>query len=146
MHLAAGKRPMQIQRIRTVTPHHSHRMPARHSADQHVFLQCIHFELPAKLPSRQWWYCTTCSCTRTCHDVVTKSLPPKWPIMCRVGHWTLLAHIITKWKAKRPTTINTVALILILININGIFALNITICWWFLLVAGLVHRQGHIGH
>jgi len=54
-----------ITGVPTVTPHHSQRMPARHSADQHVFLQCMHFELPTKLPSRQWWYCTTRSYTLT---------------------------------------------------------------------------------
>lgn len=43
----------------TVTPHHSHRMPARHSDDQHVFLQETHFELAGKFPSLQWWKWTT---------------------------------------------------------------------------------------
>jgi len=43
----------------TVIPHHSQRNPARHSADQQVFLHTAHLELPGRLPSRQWcWWCT----------------------------------------------------------------------------------------
>jgi hypothetical protein len=39
--------------IRTVIPHHSHRIPARHSLDQHVFLHMAHLEFVGKFPSRQ---------------------------------------------------------------------------------------------
>lgn len=39
----------------TVTPHHSQRIPARHSDDQQVFLQATHLEFGGRLPSRQWW-------------------------------------------------------------------------------------------
>jgi len=38
----------------TVTPHHSHLMPDKHSDDQHVFLQARHLELAGKFPSLQW--------------------------------------------------------------------------------------------
>lgn len=39
--------------IFTVIPHHSHRMPARHSLDQQVFRQTAHLEFVGKFPSRQ---------------------------------------------------------------------------------------------
>ena len=45
--------------IFTVTPHHSHLIPARHSLDQQVFLHTAHFELVGRLPSRQWCWCLT---------------------------------------------------------------------------------------
>lgn len=48
----------------TETPHHWQHMPAKHSADQQVFLHSRHFELPAKFPSLQWWYWTTGACNR----------------------------------------------------------------------------------
>ena len=50
--------------VLTVTPHHSHLMPAIHSDDQQVFLQATHLELAGRFPSLQWWYCTIFCCCK----------------------------------------------------------------------------------
>lgn len=49
----------------TVVPHHSHRMPAKHSVDAHVLPHTTHnvvlaevlisFRFNGRFPSRQWW-------------------------------------------------------------------------------------------
>lgn len=53
---AHGESKTSRQRmVRTVTPHHSHLIPARHSDDQQVFLHATHLEFGGRLPSRQWW-------------------------------------------------------------------------------------------
>ena len=49
----------QARELRTVIPHHSHRIPARHSLDQQVFRHLTHFEFVGRFPSRQWWWCRT---------------------------------------------------------------------------------------
>ena len=37
--------------VLTVSPHHWHRIPVRHSADQHAFRHLVHLELLGRLPS-----------------------------------------------------------------------------------------------
>jgi len=54
LELTVSKRREALGDQLTVSPHHSHLMPAKHSDDQHVFLHARHFELAGRLPSLQW--------------------------------------------------------------------------------------------
>ena len=44
-----------FNKILTVIPHHWHRTPVRHSADQHDLRHLTHLELFGKFPSWKWW-------------------------------------------------------------------------------------------
>lgn len=72
----------QVSRSLTETPHHWQRIPARHSADQQVFLHSRHFELPARFPSLQWWYCTTGACNKNTQVYNTRHYEKQSTLYC----------------------------------------------------------------